>query len=52
MRVDAERRSGRSVGVHERAKIYNFNDSIDRNVLQPVARGYVNVTPEPVRDGV
>ena len=33
-------------------KIYNFNDSIDRNVLQPVARGYVNVTPKPVRNGV
>ena len=33
-------------------KIYNFNDSIDRNVLQPVARGYVNVTPKPVRSGL
>ena len=33
-------------------KIYNFNDSIDRNFFQPVARGYVNVTPEPVRSGV
>lgn len=33
-------------------KIYNFNDSIDRNVLQPVARGYVNVAPEPMRNGV
>jgi phospholipid-binding lipoprotein MlaA len=29
-------------------KIYNFNDSIDRNVLQPVARGYVKVAPKPV----
>ncbi len=33
-------------------KIYNFNDSLDRNILQPVARGYVKVTPGPVRDGV
>lgn len=33
-------------------KIYNFNDSIDRTVMQPVARGYVNVTPKPVRNGV
>ncbi len=33
-------------------KIYNFNDSIDRNFMQPVARGYVNVTPKPVRSGV
>ncbi|MFP6782252.1 MAG: MlaA family lipoprotein, partial [Gammaproteobacteria bacterium] len=33
-------------------KIYNFNDSIDRNVLQPVARGYVTVTPKPVRSGL
>lgn len=32
-------------------KIYNFNDAIDRNVLQPVARSYVNVTPKPVRTG-
>jgi phospholipid-binding lipoprotein MlaA len=32
-------------------KIYNFNDAIDRNVLQPVARGYVDVTPKPVRTG-
>lgn len=33
-------------------KIYNFNDSLDRNLLQPVARGYVDVTPKPVRNGV
>ena len=33
-------------------KIYNFNDSIDRNVFQPLARGYVNVAPDPVRAGV
>ena len=33
-------------------KIYNFNDSIDRAVMQPIARGYVNVAPKPVRSGV
>ena len=33
-------------------KIYNFNDSIDRNFFQPLARGYVNITPDPVRSGV
>ena len=33
-------------------KIYNFNDSIDRNFMQPVVRGYVKVTPQPVRSGV
>lgn len=31
---------------------YNFNDSLDKNFLEPVAKGYVNVTPEPVRDGI
>ncbi len=31
---------------------YNFNDSIDRNFFEPVARGYVKVTPDPVRAGV
>ncbi len=33
-------------------KIYNFNDTIDRKVFTPVARGYVQVTPDPVRAGV
>jgi len=33
-------------------KIYNFNDSLDRNIVQPVARGYVDVTPKPMRTGV
>lgn len=31
---------------------YNFNDAIDRNFFEPVARGYVKVTPDPVRSGV
>ena len=33
-------------------KVFAFNETVDENVLQPVARGYVNVTPEPVRAGV
>lgn len=33
-------------------QVFAFNESVDENVLQPVARGYVNVTPEPVRTGV
>ena len=33
-------------------KIYNFNDSLDRRIMQPIARGYVNMTPKPVRSGV
>lgn len=33
-------------------KFYAFNDTIDRNVLQPVARTYADYTPDPVRDGV
>ena len=32
--------------------IFKFNDTLDRNVLEPVARGYVKVTPEPVRRSV
>jgi phospholipid-binding lipoprotein MlaA len=31
---------------------YNFNDAIDRNFFTPVAKGYVKVTPQPVRSGV
>ena len=33
-------------------KMYAFNDSLDRNFFQPLARGYVKVTPSPVRMGV
>ncbi len=33
-------------------QVFAFNETVDENVLQPVARGYVNVTPEPVRTGV
>lgn len=33
-------------------QVFAFNDSLDANVLRPVAEGYVKVTPEPVRTGV
>ncbi len=33
-------------------KFYAFNDTLDRNILEPVARTYANVTPDPVRKGV
>lgn len=32
--------------------VYRFNDGLDRAVARPVARGYVKVTPKPVRTGV
>ena len=31
---------------------WRFNDALDRNVAQPVARGYVRVVPHPIRTGV
>ena len=33
-------------------KFYAFNDSLDKNILEPVAKTYVDVTPDPVREGV
>lgn len=33
-------------------QVFGFNESVDRNVLQPVARGYNAVVPSPVRTGV
>jgi phospholipid-binding lipoprotein MlaA len=32
-------------------KVFSFNDALDENLLKPVAIGYRNVTPEPVRTG-
>lgn len=32
--------------------VYRFNDALDRGVARPVAKGYVKVTPAPVRSGV
>lgn len=33
-------------------KFYAFNDTLDKNILEPVAKTYVRVTPDPVRDSV
>jgi phospholipid-binding lipoprotein MlaA len=32
--------------------VYKFNNALDHAILRPVARGYVKVTPRPVRTGV
>jgi phospholipid-binding lipoprotein MlaA len=32
--------------------VFTFNDKIDQYALKPVAKGYVFVTPQPVRDSV
>ena len=33
-------------------KVYGFNDSVDKAVLKPVAKGYVAVVPSLVRQGI
>lgn len=33
-------------------KVFTFNEKLDENVLKPVATGYSNVVPRPVRSGV
>lgn len=33
-------------------QVFSFNETLDENVLKPVSKGYVNVTPEPVRAAV
>ncbi len=33
-------------------KIYIFNETTDRYVLKPVAKAYINITPDPVERGV
>ena len=32
--------------------MYNFNDTLDKSFVEPVAESYVKVTPEPVRDAI
>src|SRR5689334_15669570 len=32
--------------------IYRFNDSLDRHIAKPLAKGYVKTVPTPVRTGV
>ena len=33
-------------------QVFAFNEALDANVLRPVATGYVEVTPEPIRTSV
>jgi phospholipid-binding lipoprotein MlaA len=33
-------------------KVFNFNEDLDRTVLQPVAVAYTDVVPQPIRVGV
>ncbi len=32
--------------------VFKFNDKVDQYALKPVAKGYVYITPQPVRDSV
>ncbi len=32
--------------------IFTFNDKVDQYAVKPVAKGYVKITPQPVRDSV
>ena len=32
--------------------IYDFNDSLDRNLFKPIATGYSAITPQPLRMGI
>jgi len=32
--------------------VYQFNDSVDKAVIKPVAQGYTEVLPQPVRTGI
>lgn len=33
-------------------RMFAFNDTLDRNILEPAAKGYRAITTEPIRDGV
>lgn len=33
-------------------KFYNFNDTLDKNFVEPVAKKYAQYTPDPVRNGI
>jgi phospholipid-binding lipoprotein MlaA len=32
--------------------MYSFNDELDKKILQPIARGYNNIMPDPVNKGI
>lgn len=33
-------------------KFYAFNDTLDKKILEPVAKTYVDITPDPLRNGI
>lgn len=33
-------------------KVYNFNDTLDKNIMEPVAKKYAEYTPDPVRNSI
>ncbi len=33
-------------------QLFNLNETLDDNIFKPVAQGYVNITPRPVRTGI
>ncbi|MBX9605030.1 MAG: VacJ family lipoprotein [Gammaproteobacteria bacterium] len=33
-------------------KVYKFNDTLDKNIMEPVAKKYADYTPDPVRNSV
>jgi phospholipid-binding lipoprotein MlaA len=45
-------RSARDPWERMNRATYKFNDALDRGIVKPVAKGYVKVTPQPVRTGV
>ncbi len=49
--LDDQSTPGDPLESYNRA-VYKFNDGIDRYVLKPVAKGYDNVTPDPVQKGI
>lgn len=46
--------AGNSGDPHEglNRKFYDFNDTLDKAVLEPVAKTYADYTPAPVREGI
>ena len=33
-------------------KFYSFNDTLDKNFVEPIAKKYAQYTPDPVRNGI
>ena len=50
--VPAEERAEHDPWESLNRGVYGFNDAVDRVTLKPIARGYVKVLPEPVRNSI